>query len=81
MEDYTQKAIEMARGGYVSKYATGGVSIKPETTGSGKTVITKSEAVEVFIFCTWYSLGPEVLGRKFNCPHKPIVVQVISPSN
>ena len=43
MEDYTQKAIEMARGGYGSQYATGGVSVKPETTGSGKTVSAKSE--------------------------------------
>ena len=43
MDMYEQKAIEMAKGGYVSKYATGGVSVKPETTGSGETVIAQSE--------------------------------------
>jgi len=43
MDMYEQKAIEMAKGGYVSKYATGGVSVKPKTTGSGETVIAQSE--------------------------------------
>jgi len=43
MDTYEQKAIEMAKGGYVSKYATGGVSVKPKTTGSGETVIAQSE--------------------------------------
>ncbi len=43
MDMYEQKAIEMAKGGYVNKYATGGVSVKPKTTGSGETVIAQSE--------------------------------------